>query len=188
MESDLSFVTLDLGTRCGWALSGPVVAHFGDAPWLRHFSDDLAWGTLDIDRGMRAAQSRALEEFLLPIAELVDHIIREAVYNAWGRRSAAETLQPLADTVDYVGKISETEVWEVPPSTWRKHFLGRGTGKRDDMKRAAIVRCSQLGWETFDDNQADALGLMDYARACFRVSATVGPLMDGPEPGRTVER
>ena len=58
-------------------------------------------------------------------------------------------------------------VYEVPPQTWRKHFLGKGRGPREEMKAAALTRCRQLGFEPDDDNAADALGLLDYAMHRF---------------------
>lgn len=49
-------------------------------------------------------------------------------------------------------------------STWRKHFIGsmpRGT-KRTVLKDYVIQRCQQLGVNPADDNQADAIGILDY--------------------------
>jgi len=50
-------------------------------------------------------------------------------------------------------------------SSWRKHFVGsmpRGT-KRKEWKDYAIERCQQYGWRPRNDDEADALGLLDYA-------------------------
>ncbi|MCT4654255.1 MAG: hypothetical protein N4A65_00435 [Cohaesibacter sp.] len=63
---------------------------------------------------------------------------------------------------------------EVPVQTWRKHFLlgrtppkeHRVKGKQSNWyKKAVKQRCQDLGWQIKDDNQADALGLLDYSRS-----------------------
>lgn len=56
----------------------------------------------------------------------------------------------------------------------RKHFLGKhlttahfpGMSKgqaRNEVKRALVARCNQLGWKVDDDDQADACAIWDYA-------------------------
>lgn len=50
-------------------------------------------------------------------------------------------------------------------STWRRHFVGkmpRGT-KTKQWKDYAIERCRQYGFTPRRDDEADALGLLDYA-------------------------
>lgn len=66
-------------------------------------------------------------------------------------------------------------------STWRKDFIGtdlvkdanakarakrKAEGKgsaRDELKRLTIERCRQLGFAPRKDDEADALGILDYA-------------------------
>lgn len=48
--------------------------------------------------------------------------------------------------------------------SWRRHFLGpmkRGT-KRVRLKELAMERCRQLGLSPAKDDEADALGVLDY--------------------------
>ena len=50
-------------------------------------------------------------------------------------------------------------------NSWRATFIGkqkRGT-KRATLKDLTIERCQQLGWKPKNDDEADALGLLDYA-------------------------
>lgn len=50
-------------------------------------------------------------------------------------------------------------------NSWRATFIGkqkRGT-KRATLKDLSIERCHQLGWNPKNDDEADALGLLDYA-------------------------
>jgi hypothetical protein len=49
---------------------------------------------------------------------------------------------------------------------WRKHFLGRSTGGREELKKAAIEACHARGWAVDGDDQADAVGVLDYGLAC----------------------
>ena len=56
----------------------------------------------------------------------------------------------------------------------RTHFLGKGWPR--DSKRLKIlvkVKCRELGWEVTDDNQADALALLDYMLALERPASAV---------------
>lgn len=62
--------------------------------------------------------------------------------------------------------------WEdVPDSTARKHFLGRGRlGTRAETKNAVVDRCHVLGLmprDCRDDNQADACCVHDWACATY---------------------
>lgn len=57
---------------------------------------------------------------------------------------------------------------EVSNGDWIKHFLGAGNVPRDrDARKKAVVRmCGIRGWHVDEDNdQADALGILDYALA-----------------------
>lgn len=48
---------------------------------------------------------------------------------------------------------------------WRKFFVGkmpRGTKSRD-LKDYTIERCQQYGWKPRTNDEADALGILDYA-------------------------
>lgn len=52
----------------------------------------------------------------------------------------------------------------VNQSSWRKHFIGsmkRGT-KRTDLKALVMERCREHGWLPRKDDEADALGVLDY--------------------------
>lgn len=66
-----------------------------------------------------------------------------------------------------------TWCWKVEIGTWRKHFIGRGSGfKKDargkylpnhDPKELAIQRCAEYGWHTDIADAAEAIGILDYA-------------------------
>ena len=64
----------------------------------------------------------------------------------------------------------------VQPVTWRAHFLGkvpRGT-KRKELKRLAIDRCRMLGIEPRTDDEAEAVGILDYGLAQAKLASISG--------------
>ena len=47
----------------------------------------------------------------------------------------------------------------------KRHATGNGRATKPEMVRAALAR----GWNPHDDNEADALWLLDFAKACLAV-------------------
>lgn len=60
-------------------------------------------------------------------------------------------------------------VREVNNAEVRKHFVGKGRGARDEMKRLVQQRCIDLGWKPESDDEADALSVMDFAAHVWRL-------------------
>lgn len=73
----------------------------------------------------------------------------------------------LGGFLEVLGHDHNVEVVEAHPASVRKHFLGRGNTPKasNDIKKAVIARCNQLGWEPETDHEADALAILDYALA-----------------------
>lgn len=62
-------------------------------------------------------------------------------------------------------------IQRVNMTTWRKNFLGtvkRGT-KRATLKQLSMERCNQLGWHPKNDDEADALGVLDWACVALKI-------------------
>lgn len=83
----------------------------------------------------------------------------------------AESLFILAAIAAHAHSFAYAKGWrgqavqEVNITSWRRHFIGkmpRGT-KSKELKQYTLERCRQLGWSPQNDNEADALGLLDYA-------------------------
>lgn len=55
--------------------------------------------------------------------------------------------------------------WAAGASTVRKHFIGAGGLKREAAKAAVVERCRQRGWNPKNDDEADALALLDWRLA-----------------------
>lgn len=80
-----------------------------------------------------------------------------------------ETLRVLSGLAAHAESFGEAmgmrTINAVNLSSWRATFIGkqkRGT-KRATLKDLSIERCHQLGWKPKNDDEADALGLLDYA-------------------------
>lgn len=53
--------------------------------------------------------------------------------------------------------------YKVHIGEWRKHFIGKGGNiTRAQAKQMCIAVCEALGWDTLDDNAAEATGILDY--------------------------
>ena len=82
--------------------------------------------------------------------------------------TTAETQEILIGIAMHAESFCEAKVigcQSVNMSTWRRHFIGsmpRGL-KRATLKDYVIKRCQELGLNPADDNQADALGILDHA-------------------------
>ena len=92
-------------------------------------------------------------------------VMMEAILIAGSQTSqqTALTTFGLAMKIEEIAKINGIRVFDVPIGTWRSHFIGKGHGKKPNYKRIVQRRCDALGWGYHDDNESDALGILDYA-------------------------
>ena len=72
-------------------------------------------------------------------------------------------LAGMTEAVAHRRGLSEDDIWEANNASVRKHFIGKGKGKRDELKRLTIEACQVRGWDPMTDDEADALALFDYA-------------------------
>lgn len=145
-------LALDLARRTGWAAGkpcGPVAfGHFTihDARDERRFLEMCQIVTRLID------------------AKAVTLMVCEAPFVGQGQR--ANTLMPLFGyrAAAYIASANKgVRVADmVTPATVRKHFVGHGGQKRAAAKKAVIEKCQWRGWQTKDEDEADALALWDY--------------------------
>lgn len=69
------------------------------------------------------------------------------------------------------------KVFDVPLQSWRSRFLGATQAPphyrqkpemaRNWLKQRAIKACAERGWLTDSDDEAEALGILDYGLACL---------------------
>lgn len=79
-----------------------------------------------------------------------------------------DSLRILSGLCAHVHSFGYFKSWkpvrEINNSSWRRDFIGpqkRGT-KRKALKDLTMERCQQFGWAPRYDDEADALGILDY--------------------------
>ena len=108
----------------------------------------------DLNMVIGGADAIYCEEPLQPQA-LAGHTTFETIYLAYGLHAHAASY----------AEAKGIRFHPVNQSVWRRHFLGamkRGT-KRVTLKQYAIERARQLGFTPRNDDEADAIGILDYA-------------------------
>ncbi len=145
-EKKLKVLSLDLATRTGWA------ANDGKRCGLMTF--DLKRGE---SPGMRFLRCRAWLKEMYALFGGLDLIVYEQAHHRGG-----------AATVCCVGLVTEVqafaanhniELMPVHTATLKKFATGKGNAGKSEMIKAAENR----GWKVSDDNEADAVLLLEYA-------------------------
>lgn len=155
-------IALDLSKRsCGWAMLAEGV----DAPRYGH----VQLGSEFTSDGRTYAK---LHETLsdLRLVCRFERIYYEEPINpaALSGHTNIDTLRVLAGLAAHAesfGAAMGCRTQAVNVATWRRHFLGRmprGT-KSKDWKAYATERCQQYGWKPKCSDEADALGILDWA-------------------------
>ena len=147
-----TLLALDLGTTTGWAL------HAGDGSIT---SGSASFKTQRFEGGgMRFLR---FKRWLTEIKQSADGI--DAVYFEEVRRHLGVDAAHA-----YGGFMAHLTAWcehhqipyqGVPVGTIKKHATGKGNASKDEMLTAA----RNLGHAPADDNEADALALLAYARS-----------------------
>lgn len=150
-----SILALDLGTHTGWALlvDGRVVSGVWNLKGSRFEGG-----------GMRYLRFRGM------VQELRNHCGFERVVFEEVRRHTATDAAHV-----YGGLLATLTAWceehscpylGVPVGTIKKHATGNGRSGKPAMIASARAR----GWTLRDDNEADALWLLDWARSQERAA------------------
>lgn len=95
-----------------------------------------------------------------------DFIVYEQPYvNARTNQRTAVRLFGMAGLLEFLCERRAIECRKINIGDARRHFIGAkaAAGKREAVKKATIDQCEARGWPVVDDNEADALALMDYA-------------------------
>jgi hypothetical protein len=153
---------LDVATRCGWArgrlgetpIAGSV--RFGSSSTNENviFAAALDWASSFLQPQPRP--DVVMIEAMLPpdaMRGATSKAVRDRLAGLHGVIRAVASLRG-------VGKIETCSVGDV-----RSHFIGHRGAKRDVAKRETMRRCAKLGWDTKDDNAADACAVWSYACA-----------------------
>lgn len=142
----MRILALDLATRTGWAHSsgGSGVQNFaprrGDSP------------------GMRWIEFRAWLLRLLDSAP-ADVIAYEQAHHRGG--APTHVAHALIGATEAVAAEREIQITNRHTATIKKHATGKGNADKTQMMEAARGR----GWSPADDNECDAMWLLDLVRS-----------------------
>ena len=138
-------LALDLATKTGWAHSNgnsgvqDFAPRRGDSPGMR-WIEFKAWLCRVLD--------------LCP----TNVIAYEQAHHRGG--APTHVAHSLISIVETVATEREIELTNRHTATIKKHALGKGRGDKSEMMAAA----RQRGWQPQDDNEADALWLLDLVK------------------------
>jgi Holliday junction resolvasome RuvABC endonuclease subunit len=146
----MNVLALDLGTCTGWATNV-------------HGRDESGVQTFDVKRGespgMRYVRFNAWLGQWAPDGWRPDLIVYEQTHNRGG--AATEVAAGFATRVQEFCARHGIEHSAVHSATLKKFATGRGNAKKPEMIEAARVR---FGYQGEDDDEADALALLHFAR------------------------
>lgn len=158
-----SVLALDLSkSRTGWALWD------GKSDKARHGSQPL--GSSLTDMGTVFARVHGLMNDVYAISPYDSVVMEEplnpAVMNKINSFEVPFLLYGLAShALSFCAAKGIRNPTMVHQATWRRHFIGtmkRGTGKTD-LKAMTMARCRQMGLKPKNDDEGDALAILDYA-------------------------
>jgi hypothetical protein len=159
----MRILALDLSKRStGWALYADGDERLSFGTWkLGDETTSLGHTFLRLHQKIHEAHTQE------PITHFFyeDSLMQSAVTG----HSSAGTIRLLGGLCMHVESIAAAKrarmVCPVNMSSWRKHFIGpqrRGTDRKE-FKALVIERCHQLGFKPRNDDESDAIGILDYA-------------------------
>jgi len=148
-EESTAILALDLGTHTGWAAHSPGVTVSGVWSFQPQRFEGGGMRYLRFARQLREAH-KAVGGFDEVYFEEVRRHLGTTAAHVYGGLLAVLTAWCEGEKIPYRG---------VPVGTVKKHATGHGNASKSEMVRAARVR----GWNPADDNEADALWILDWA-------------------------
>lgn len=158
------YLALDVATATGWAFWEPGMErpHYGT--WKLPGGAD-AIGDKCVALHRRLADLHSFSPF--------DRVYMEAAIQPGGLQgfTNVQTIHLLVGLCSHVESFCSAynlRCRQVPNSSWKKHFIGRGIRKGTGLtpaqfKNLSMARCHQLGWHPDSLDAADSLGILDYA-------------------------
>lgn len=156
----MNILALDLGTTTG-------CAHVGEAGVISNWSWNLRGGRFE-GGGMRYVR---FEQHLAETARCAQDALQAIFFEEVRRHSgtdAAHVYGGLLAVLTAFAEKNHIPYIGVPVGTIKRHATGKGNASKDDMMIAAVDR----GWDPADDNEADALWLLDYATHTYHTVGT----------------
>jgi hypothetical protein len=157
----MAYVGLDLATKSGVALWVPGTG----APRLS--SMKLPGQPEELGRPLEALRQHLAD---IHTIDPITHLFFEAsILPGKTNIHTVNKLCGLAGMAEWFAHRIGAVCRRVEQQSWRKHFIGRGTGKSEELKAAAIRSCQLRGWMPTNDHEADAAGVLDFGLHCFGV-------------------
>ncbi len=161
----MNILAIDPATKCGWA----------------HSCGESGTWDLSVRRdesaGMRLIRFRGkLQEIVSNVG--VDLVVYEAARHAAPNMQGALTVQAMIQGVLVTWcEDNHAEYRGVSPSEVKKHATGKGNANKDLMIAAARERWPEVRIQ--DDNQADALWILDLAEQLYALGLDEGAKQTG---------
>lgn len=164
---DHNVLALDLATQTGWA--------------SRNDNGSITFGSFRLPKtgDNVGAYLSAFHHWLIEIVDLFDKPSLTVVFEApilpkTTGIKVVRKLQGLAGHTEFIcDQMGVKSCMEVNNKSVRKHFIGNGGAKRDDAKRMTIEQCTKRGFRPQNDDEADALAVLDYACHCLKLPGLV---------------
>lgn len=173
-------LALDPAKRCGWART--------DGQYIRS-------GTFDAGGDGFGPDAVAFREWLVRKIQTLG-VVGIAVETPFSKYGGGQKTTDVTERwqhwqhgciLEVAARLS-IPVTEVASQSWRKHFLGTGRApkwvekrvRREWWKDQAIQRCRLLGLRPKTNDEAEAIGILDYYRAMQNPAygARTGNLLD----------
>lgn len=152
----MRILALDLASCTGWAVGSP-----SDGV-IEHGSYRLPKTGEDV--GMFLAYFRKWLESTLTRIKADEVIFESPIMPKQTSLATLRKLYGLAGVTEEIVYERNLQCAEARIDQICKHFLGVGYPKKHDAKKAATVeKCRALGFKVVDDNDADAIALLDLA-------------------------
>lgn len=168
------FLAVDVATATGWAFWQPGMERPHHGTWKLPGGAD-AIGEKCVALHRKLADLHSFSPF--------DRVYMEAAIQPGGLQgfTNVQTVHLLVGLCSHVESFCSAyglRCRQVPNSSWKKHFFGRGVrGKMDSkaFKQMSMAQCHALGWFPDTIDAADSLGILDYA---IHLSGTPTPWQD----------
>lgn len=149
-------------TSCGFAVWGPQDAVAASGVWVLGSSFTSA-GTVFARLHERMSELNTLGSIDAVFFERPRHL------DAWTQQSNANSHLLMVGLAAHIMSWGEAMgcriIRDVNMATWRRHFLGKmpRATKSEELKDLAMERARQLGFKPMKHDQAEAIGILDYA-------------------------
>lgn len=149
-------LALDLATQTGWAI---------------YCDGTITSGTVSFKGGRFEGGGMRFLRFKRWLTDVKHNVdgLHEVVYEEVRRHVSTDSAHAYGGfmgTLTSWCEAHEIPYRAVPVGTIKKHATGKGNANKALMVQAAINK----GWAPADDNEADALHLLDYVRSDIDVS------------------